>query len=336
MTAIAPGKIILTGEHAVVYGKPALVTAVNRFARTCVESDGSSSIRFAFRAGKQSSEVEYTADGVFELYCRLNDRYQEFSAEARDIGSVLTNPLELIPYAYAVIANRNNAAAGIGVRVTVDVDIPPGCGMGASAAVSLSVLKSVAEFYNVELGMGDYYECALRCERLQHGRPSGIDPYVCLHGGFIRFQTDAIKRLAAPRTAFSIVLTGTPESSTGECVMKVRENHAGTDIWTEFEAVALELELAIAADDITGIYRNIRENHRLLTMIGVVPKKVCEFVREVEDRNGAAKISGGGSVKGDRAGVVIVFADFELAELCEKFDYTLLSISGENRGLRSN
>ena len=77
----------------------------------------------------------------------------------------------------------------------------------------------------------------------------------------------------------------------------------------------------------------IRENHRLLTHIGVVPEKVQRFVLEVERLGGAAKISGAGAVLGDNAGLLIVLLqEDELKKICEPFGFSILAIEGESRG----
>jgi mevalonate kinase len=78
----------------------------------------------------------------------------------------------------------------------------------------------------------------------------------------------------------------------------------------------------------------IRENHRLLCRIGVVPQKVQQFVSEVEAAGGAAKVCGAGSVRGDSGGAVLVLADFMPAALAEKYGYNVSPLRGDPLGTR--
>ena len=79
----------------------------------------------------------------------------------------------------------------------------------------------------------------------------------------------------------------------------------------------------------------IRENHRLLSDIGVVPKKVKQFIEEVQAVGAAAKICGAGSIRGDRAGAVLVVHDDAevLRTVCQRYHYTIESVEVASQGL---
>ena len=151
------------------------------------------------------------------------------------------------------------------------------------------------------------------CERLQHGKGSAVDAASVVYGGFNRVEGGDLTRLTLDDghglhrgVGWYWVLHGSPESSTGECVAAVRERFGDDQkLWQEFEACsnAMQRALETGCDPIAVI----RDNHRLLVKIGVVPSPAQTFVAAVEKAGGAAKISGAGSIKGDNAGIVMVY-----------------------------
>ncbi len=328
----APGKIILTGEHAVVYGRPALVMAVNRYVRTTIEARDSSTVAIEFKAGNQSVQLHYSWPELHQLFHRLNERFDHFTAGEVAVTEVLDNPLELIPYALAlfIVHQQSSFAAGMDIRIATD--IPIGCGMGSSASVVLSLMRAVAGYLAATVTPDQLYDLACDCERLRHGITSGVDPYVCLYGGFIKFHQRLRVSLPFPELEFQLVLTGTPAASTGECVMSVKKNFDNSAIWDDFEAVTTAIETALSERDEKQLLTMIRQNHQLLSAIGVTPLRVRKFIEAVERLGGAAKISGAGSVSGEHAGVVIVFGPRLPEDLCRHFGYQLLSISGDRHG----
>jgi mevalonate kinase len=332
--AQAPGKIILTGEHAVVYGRPALVMAVNRYVRTTIEPNDNDSVSIEFNAEKQPVRMSYSWLELRQLYRLLTDRQHQFAAGKISVNELMDNPFELIPYALISIFIQKRISSPSGMTVRIVTDIPIGCGMGSSASISLSILQAVAGFLGVTVDRETMYDMSCDCERLMHGITSGVDPYVCLHGGFIKFHRQQRTSLTFPKIQFQLVLTGAPASSTGECVMAVKDSFAESFIWDEFAAVASDIETALGDNNEKRLIQAIRQNHNLLTAIGVTPLKAQKFIREVESTGGAAKISGAGAVTGDNAGVLIVFGAQIAEELCRQYNYHILSISGDCHGVR--
>ena len=170
---------------------------------------------------------------------------------------------------------------------------------------------------------------------MQHGKASGLDTYVSLHGGCVRFQNGEAQELPLPRVPLYIVNTGTPASTTGEAVSAVAKRvGAASPIWEQFEGVANHMQKALERDDLKAFQRTLRDNHRLLGEIGVVPGRVAEFVSEVEAIGAAAKICGAGAVAGDAGGMVLVAAKEAPAELCAKYGYELLTVRPDPLGVR--
>lgn len=331
MRAIAPGKLILSGEHAVVYGRPALAMAIDRFAESVVTALPSEEIAFDMRDLQQTDR--FTIRALRDMKARVARSYQLFLNGDLGIRDVLLKPVELFEYAFIALLDGLHLKAE-GLNIQTQSNIPIGCGLGSSAASVLSLLRGVGHYFRVEFRPDWYLKYSLEVERLQHGHPSGVDSYISLHGGCALFQQGNATPVPMPRDTMYLVNTGAPAATTGECVVQVRQRFERDQIWNDFEAVTRALAGAIHANDLDGVRRCIRENHRLLVRIGVVPTRVQQFIGEVEATGGAAKICGAGSVMGDAAGIVLASCEQPPRELCARFGYTLIPVRGDPLGTR--
>ena len=333
MKAIAPGKLILTGEHAVVYDKPAIAMAIDRSAQSVIlPSDAAD--EFLFELQDLSQSESFTLRALRELKNRLAKNYRLFLEGKLGIREVLYKPVELFQFAFITILDGLHLKVANGVKIQLHSNIPIGCGMGSSAATVLSVLRGVGHYFRVEFRPEWYQAYSLEAENLQHGHASGVDTYISLNGGCARFQKGEAQKLPLPRMPMHLVHTGVPETTTGECVSRVREKFGDSHIWDDFEAVANAMEKALASNQLEDIQSCIRENNRLLADIGVVPGRVREFISEVENTGAAAKICGAGAVGGDKGGIVMVCSEQAPKQLCDKYGYNIVSVRGEPLGAR--
>jgi len=332
MKAIAPGKIIISGEHSVVYGKPALVMAVNRYAEATISSQHNREVSFDLLDFNTRSSL--TLNALRELKHRLIKNYHDFLNGELGIRDVLKKPFELFDFLFITFLDTLQLKLEHGISIKLQSNIPIGCGMGSSAATILSVLRGVSKFFDMELVPEKYYNIGLEAEKMQHGRSSGVDPYVSLHGGFLRFQEGEAKDLPLPDLPMFLVNTGVPKSSTGECVTRVAAKFGTNKIWDDFEWVTNEMQQALAKADFSELKNLVRENSRLLDTIGVVPENIRSFIRDIESYGGAAKIAGAGAVAGDKGGIVSVFAHAAPVDVCEKYGFEIVPVKGEPLGAR--
>jgi mevalonate kinase len=124
-------------------------------------------------------------------------------------------------------------------------------------------------------------------------------------GGCVEVQGENLTPLTSQALGadYYWIYTGTPLSSTGECVDRVRQQFTHSEIWQEFAAITRQWHAATAADRSALL----RENHRLLCRLGVVPGAVQRLIQQIEVLGGAAKISGAGSIRGEAAGLVLAW-----------------------------
>jgi len=332
MKAVAPGKLILSGEHAVVYGKPAIAMAIDRSAVFELTPQASNQISFDLPGVAESNSL--TVMAMRDLKRRVEKKYHEFLRGEVGIGYVLAAPADLFRFAFIHTLDGLHRKLDSGVVMKLRSSIPVGCGMGSSAATVLSEIRALGHYLRVDFKPEWYYEYSLEAEKLQHGKPSGVDSYISLHGGCACFQNGAATPMSLPRMKMFMVQTGIPESTTGESIMEVERSFRDSGIWSEFEGVTLAVEEAIRANDRQKLHWLVRENNRLLNAIGVVPERVRRFIDEIEQWGGSAKICGAGSVAGDQAGVVLVFADTPPTEICAKHGYTVSPVRGDPLGTR--
>ena len=331
MKAIAPGKLILSGEHAAVYGRPAVAMAIDRSVSATIETAVGDQIAFDIPGIERES---FTLLALRDFKRRAVTNYQLFLEGKMGIRNVLYKPVDLFKYGFITVLDGLHHSLDSGVVVKLKSSLPVGSGLGSSAAAVLSELRALGHFLRVDFKPDWYYEFSMNAEKLQHGHPSGVDSYISLYGGAAVFQNGTARDVPLPRMKMYLVETGTPAATTGECVVQVKERFEFDKIWDDFEAVTKEVEAAVRENNGAAMRALIRENHRLLCRIGVVPPRVQNFISDVEAGGGAAKICGAGSVRGDGGGAVLVLADFMPAALAEKYSYRISPLRGDPLGTR--
>ncbi|WIE64290.1 MULTISPECIES: mevalonate kinase [unclassified Curtobacterium] len=197
-TASSHGKTILIGEHAVVYGAPALVLPV------------------------LDARVVATVTPVAADAARPGHSLE---------STVHTGPLDLAPSAVMPTVTAVTATLehfGVTDRhfhVRVDSEVPTARGMGSSAAVAAAVTAAVADALGETLDVEAHHELIQTCERVAHGRPSGLDARGVVASAPVWFEGGHIGPVAlGARFTFVVADTGVP-GHTREAVAAVRALH---------------------------------------------------------------------------------------------------------------
>jgi len=329
----APGKLILSGEHAVVYGQPALAMAVNRYVKATVTRETVPQVLFDLSDLSHRSRLSY--DALHLLKEKIKQKYYRFISGDYSIRDVLQKPFELAQFAMGILAESLNLTLPHGVKIQVQSDLPIGCGMGSSAATIVSVMQAISQYMQLHIPQDTLYKLALEVENMQHGHSSGLDLRVAMQGGCLYMQGKEIEERAIPDLPMYLVNTGTPMTTTGQCVEKAAPFFKSEQLKSEFAAVTQAMDKAIQQQSWRDMQAAIQRNHQLLVQIGVVPEKVQTFISQVEADGGAAKICGAGAVAGDKAGAVLVMMEDKnrMASTASRFGYNIIPISGEPRGV---
>ena len=268
--AFAPGKVILLGEHAVVYGHPALAGALD--------------------AGVHVDAVP--GDGLL--------RVPAWSVTVR-AGEASVLPLA---QAYTALVDSLGRLPGF-VRPAVDLVarfvLPTGAGLGSSAALSVAIARALGEAAGYALGEDAILDAAMAAETVFHGRPSGIDHAVAARGGFGLFtRADGFRRLAAAVPVPLVVGHTGRERDTKGRVARVAVLAAEHPVETHarFDAIGTLVRRAvdaIAAGDFAALGVAMNDNQRHLDALEVSCGEIDRLCGLARDAGAlGAKLTGGG------------------------------------------
>ena len=308
LTVRAPAKLILSGEHAILHGVPAIAMAINIYCETTVSAQ--SLPRVLFDLANLDHKRTRTLNHLRRFKAKVQADYHRFLEGEHSIRKVLTEPFHLLEYTATAFIDKLNVKMHDGLSVHTHSAIPSGYGMGSSAAAIVSLNFALNQYTGKNLSLDELFHLNLAAENLQHGQSSGLDIYVSAHGGCVRFCHDKTAQpLQWPDFPFTLILTGKPASTTGECV-----SHTKAIFKQEpqriaaFQAVSERMTQAMTAGDFNAFKTAISDNEQLLEDLGVVPAKVQVMIQQLKHANIAAKVCGAGAITGDAAGVVLAFA----------------------------
>ncbi len=332
VTARAPAKLIISGEHSVVYKQPAIALAIDYYTTAKVKINLDAKIGCDLLT--LSANTMQTRASADDCRDRIDRSYAEFDQGKASIRSVIQHPKELIIYTISLFLQHLKIPANLGVNLELSSTVPIGCGLGSSAAAILSTLYALDKLFASNLSRTEILTLARKIENLQHGRSSGLDLNLIAKGGCIHYIDGVAQAMKSALFPMCIVNTGQPQATTGECVSSVAGHFADPALLTAFAQVTASIAQAMLQNNLCAIQQGIKQNHRLLQEIGVVPTKVSEFIAEVEAAGAATKICGAGSIQGDTGGIVLVVGTQDLSYLPETYAYELQTVNMDQHGVR--
>jgi mevalonate kinase len=329
MQGQAPGKIILSGEHSVVYGAPAIASAVALYSYIDYTPVKGSDLIAEFMGIQVHSN--HPIAKLSPLVSFLDRQFQKFVDGAIQVDKILSSPVQLVLYVLASQLPTQSLSA----HFNGDSQLPIGAGMGSSASIIAAAVVLVESINKKPLSPIERYQLVKHCERLQHGKGSLIDAATVILGGVVQVKEQQVEKLALRLDEhWYWLFTGTPQCSTGECVSYVAKNHADDDLlWQSFEkctkALIKQLQAGLDPSDL------INENQRLLCHIGVVSQRTQEIVSELAKRGASAKVSGSGAFIGDSSGLLLVYAkDIDAEQLFAGFNMKWGKLEQDIQGAR--
>lgn len=320
----APGKVILMGEHAVVYGHPALVAALDLRAEAAISRLAPGAL-CKLELPAVGCEEEIAWHDITAYGAASGEAWRELSAEpsparfARLRGS---DPAHVVKVALAEAAHLLGGHTPPPFRLRLESRLPVGSGFGSSAATAAATAAALLRFCGHEPTQDELFRVSLDAERRQHGQPSGVDNATVLHGGLIWARRNAsdgvdvepLKTGSSLLSRLRLYDTGAPREATGAVVSDVRERMSSDPLRFEslFErlersAWGLRQELSRERENPLRVVSLLAQAHAALCELGVVPEAVQELAAGIESRGGAAKISGAGALSGSGAGLLLVY-----------------------------
>jgi len=285
VTSSAPGKVYLFGEHAVVYGEPAVPCAIERRARVTVTRRESGLRVHAADLTLDGFTVEYDGDATDRPDVDVSD-----SLVQAGIG-----------YVNEALAQARDAAGveDVGFDVTVESDIPLGAGIGSSAAVAVAAIDAASRELGIQLDRGEIADRAYRVEHeVQDGQASRADTFCSTMGGAARVEGDDCATIDAPDLPFVIGYDG-GAGDTGALVAGVRRLKDEYDFAADTVSAIGDLvrrgERALVQGDVEEIGRLMNFNHGLLSALGVSSRSLDAMVWAARDADAlGAKLTGAG------------------------------------------
>ena len=273
--AFAPGKVVLFGEHAVVYGHPGITAALDVGLRIRLSPDpeGPRPVQPDFRRAFDVAESD-------EDYARLSQAVE------------------------AALAQYGLEKAKLGIEI--ESELVPGMGLGSSAAFAAALCRALRLYRGTPAP--EHFNSALFdevqvLERLFHGNPSGVDAATVISGGVLWFRKGPPRELLPlklERPVGGVVCIVAPGARTIELVSQVRQSRelasARVDaIMERIGELTAEAGLALSTGDTVQAGGLMNENHELLARLGVSTPELDDAVEWLRQHGAlGAKLTGAG------------------------------------------
>lgn len=292
--ASAPGKVILFGEHFVVSGSPAIVTAINKRARVLLTK---------------------TVDRKFLIV----------SGHAFSAWSLNGEPLGAKPSSFQPLYNMvRSICQDFGLKcegkAEIESDILGAAGLGSSAAVSVALVKAFSDLHGLELSKDEIIRYVMKAEAEFHGRPSGIDPTISVIGGTIIYRGPGnYSELSLPSNPRVLIVFSGRKRRTSKMVHHVQQTAREkptffgelSKIYSRIYEKALP---ALQSYDVEQIGRLFTLNHALLRSLGLSNQAIEKIIQDLSFSGAyGSKLTGAGG-----GGCIIAVAGDDIDRIAEE------------------
>ncbi len=284
----APGKIILFGEHAVVYGYAAIAIAVELRAKCTI-------------VPSLSKNPSILTPDLFPNKSFTINKDTSLPSSLRAIEFVIR---EMLP------SKKRTQYP----RIEITSEIPPSAGLGSSAAVAVSLISSLHAFLNINSNLDEINRMAFEAEKIIHGSPSGIDNTISTFGGGIYYENEVKRKiLIDDKSCFFVIVNSLIPRNTKDVVEKVKQrrdkNKQEIDqIYEEIQSISTQGEMSLKKGDHERIGTLMSENQNLLEKLGVGHPELTKIIRLVDKHDALGrKLTGAG----EGGCIVALFDDYQ-------------------------
>ncbi|WP_276528148.1 mevalonate kinase [Pediococcus stilesii] len=261
-------KIILMGEHSVVYNQPAIALPISNI--------------------KTGVTIQDIQGGI-----QIRSRY--FNGFLEDIHSNLLGIKTLIKQTLTVLGQPNT-----GLLITIESEIPSERGMGSSAATAVALVRALFAFFDRPLSRNTLLKMVDISEKIIHGNPSGLDSATASSNTPIWFKRDGtIKALPINVNAYLVIGDSGIKGKTSEAVEIVKNKiQFGTDgglLIKNLGKLTSQTAVALRENDVSSLGAAMNEAHQNLRQLGVSHPAVEKLI-QIANASGAlgSKLTGGG------------------------------------------
>lgn len=290
VSATAPGKIILFGEHAVVYGRPAIaapVLAVNCKASVFPKPLG------------PVGEVTIQSDNI-----------------GLDTDLTLLDREHPIRFLLEHIQAKYGFARFPAMHIKITSTIPLAGGLGSSASVSVALIRAISGFLDLGITDQNVSELAFLVEKIHHGTPSGIDNTVITYAKPVFYKPGHLVETLQVEAPIHLLIADSGHSTlTRETVAAVRKLHADLpeyyeSLFDSIEEIVKRARECIEIGNLELLGLLMTKNHNFLKDMSVSSPALDQLVNTALDFGAlGAKLSGGG-----RGGNIITLVSEQTSE----------------------
>lgn len=308
--ASAPGKVILFGEHFVVYGVKAILCAIDK--------------RITVTAEKIPDDVISIKSDIGNLKLEKNKPINE-----------IDGPLRPFYYLADKIIKKHDQNSGI--EITVDSEIPLGVGLGSSSACCVAASAAISGVFE-KLSKDQVLQLAIEAEKTIFPNTSGADCTVCTFGGIMQYDKQSGYQKLEYEPNFHLVIANSKiEHSTKQVVSKVRqfkEENEGrfSQMCKEESDLIDDVMNCFQNNDLKRIGLNIIKNQEYLEFIGISNDKLRDMIKLANEYSFGSKITGAGG-----GGCIFALTDQTNMENAvnqfKKNDYECFSVKIDFKGL---
>ncbi|AAB99088.1 TPA: mevalonate kinase [Methanocaldococcus jannaschii] len=284
-----PSKVILFGEHAVVYGYRAISMAIDL-----------------------TSTIEIKETQEDEIILNLNDLNKSLGLNLNEIKNI--NPNNFGDFKYCLCAIKNtldylNIEPKTGFKINISSKIPISCGLGSSASITIGTIKAVSGFYNKELKDDEIAKLGYMVEKEIQGKASITDTSTITYKGILEIKNNKFRKIKGEfeeflkNCKFLIVYAEKRKKKTAELVNEVAKIENKDEIFKEIDKV---IDEALKIKNKEDFGKLMTKNHELLKKLNISTPKLDRIV-DIGNRFGfGAKLTGAGG-----GGCVIILVNEE-------------------------
>ena len=268
--ASAPGKVILFGEHFVVYGVKAILCSINK-------------------------RVTVTAEKTTDKKIFINSEIGNLILEPNKSISEINSPLK--PFYY--LANKVIKNQDTGIQIKIDSEIPLGVGLGSSSACCVAGAAAIFKLFG-DISKEEILELAIEAERTIFENTSGADCTVCVYGGIMEYdKKQGFKKIEDEPNFQLVIANSNIEHSTESMVSEVKtftiknKEEFSKLLNQELELVEDVLKL-LKENNTIKLGEKINQNQKYLETIGISNNQLRKMIEIGQKTSFGAKITGSG------------------------------------------
>lgn len=307
-------KVILFGEHSVVYGHSAIALPLKNLRMRAVVTNCNESLVPVSCKSLSSASCESLASASRESLASTTNLDSHITLSCLDFTGKLSEiPTRFNSIQTAIRASLEFAGwSGENLHIFTESDFPAERGLGSSAAAAGAIIRAILDYYGVSASDDEIFKLTQTAECVAHGRSSGLDATATAASWPVRFSRGCFDRMEINMRAWLVLADSGCKGMTRETVEALHSRLESNPVEVGAQLNKLGEIAAVAEDDLVfGRIENMGKQmtfaHRILADLGVSTAKLDTLV-DAACKHGAlgAKLTGGGG-----GGCVIALADSE-------------------------